>query len=85
MAVLSEAKHDLFMAAEYDLPAPSELRPKGARRVIERLCEAAEITLPDDDSHGYLTLYGGRWGMGEVMVRKFGYAEAARYLENSEQ
>ena len=38
-----------------------------------------------DDEHRYLTLHGSRQGMGEVMVRKFGYAAAARYLDNSEE
>jgi drug/metabolite transporter (DMT)-like permease len=32
----------------------------------------------------YLLCYTGRRGMGEVMVRQFGYAAAARYLANSE-
>lgn len=78
------AKSDLLVAAEFDLDAPPALKPNGARRVMQRLCEAAEITV-DDDRHDYLAPHGGRRGMGEVMVREFGYAAAARYLDNSEQ
>jgi len=33
----------------------------------------------------YLELHGGRRGVGEVLVRQFGYAAAARYLDNSEE
>jgi hypothetical protein len=32
----------------------------------------------------YLELHDGRRGVGEVLVRQFGYAAAARYLDNSE-
>jgi len=77
------AKPDLVVAAEYDLPAPPALKPDGARRVMERLSEAAGLEI--DGEHGYLTPHGGRRGMGEVMVREFGYAAAARYLDNSEE
>jgi hypothetical protein len=38
-----------------------------------------------DDRHGYIAPHGGRRGVGEVLVRQFGYATAARYLDNSEQ
>jgi len=85
VAELRDAKHDLLVAAEHDLSPPPGLRPNGARRVMERLCDDAGVTLPEDDAHGYLAPHGGRRGMGEVMVRTFGYAEAARYLQNSEQ
>jgi hypothetical protein len=50
---------------------------------MKRLCDDAGIEL--DDCHGYLAPHGGRRGMGEVLVRQFGYATAARYLDNSEQ
>jgi len=35
--------------------------------------------------HDYLAPHGGRRGMGEVLVRAFGYTVAARYLDNSEE
>jgi ABC-type molybdenum transport system ATPase subunit/photorepair protein PhrA len=50
---------------------------------MKRLSEAAGLDI--DDDHGYLTPHGGRRGVGEVMVREFGYAAAARYLDNSEE
>ena len=78
------AKPDLLVAAEFDLDAPPALKPNGARRVMQRLCGDAEIVV-DDDRHDYLAPHGGRRGMGEVMVREFGYAAAARYLDNSEE
>ena len=78
------AKPDLVLAAEYDLDAPAGLKPNGARRILKRLCEDAEIEV-DHDRHDYLAPHGGRRGMGEVMVREFGYAAAARYLDNSEE
>lgn len=80
---LRDAKPDLVLAAEYDLPAPSALKPNGARRVMKRLSDAAGLDI--DDDHGYLTPHGGRRGMGAVMIREFGYAAAARYLDNSEE
>lgn len=80
---LRDAKPDLVLAAESDLPGPPALTPNGARRVMKRLSEDAGLEI--DDDHGYLTPHGGRRGMGEVMVREFGYAAAARYLDNSEE
>lgn len=79
-----DARPDLLVAAEFDLDAPPALKPNGARRVLQRLCADAEIAV-DDDRHDYLAPHGGRRGMGEVMVREFGYAAAARYLDNSEE
>lgn len=35
--------------------------------------------------HDYLAPHGGRRGMGEVLVRAFGYTVAARYLDNSKE
>jgi len=73
---------DLFVCREYGLRPPS-ITPNAARRIMKRLCEAAGIEL--DDRHGYLAPHGGRRGMGEVLVRQFGYTAAARYLDNSEE
>lgn len=80
---LREAKPDLVLVAEHDLSGPPVLKPNGARRVMKRLSEEAGLEI--DDEHGYLTPHGGRRGMGEVLVRQFGYAAAARYLDNSEE
>ena len=67
---------------EYEL-APSSINTDGARRIMRRLCEEAEIEL--DDKHGYLAPHGGRRGAGEVMVRQRGFTAAARLLDNSEE
>jgi len=80
---LRAAKPDLLIAADEGLDSPPSIKPNGARRMMKRLCESAGIDV--DDSHGYLVPHGGRRGMGEVMVREFGFAAAARYLDNSEQ
>ena len=69
------------MIAE-NIPPPS-LATDGARRVLQRLTEEAEIDI-DHPKHDYLAPHGGRRGMGEVLVRAFGYTVAARYLDNSE-
>ncbi|MDQ2051788.1 hypothetical protein RBH26_15020 [Natronolimnohabitans sp. A-GB9] len=66
---------------EYELTPPS-INTDGARRIMRRLCERAEIDL--DDKHGYLAPHGGRRGAGEVMVRQRGFTAAARLLDNSE-
>ncbi|WP_436930795.1 tyrosine-type recombinase/integrase [Halosimplex halobium] len=78
------AKPDLVIAADYELESPPSLKPNGARRLLKRLCDEAGIDV-DDPRHDYLAPHGGRRGMGEVMVREFGYAAAARYLDNSEE
>jgi integrase len=74
-------------AAAFDLMrersvAPPALNTDGGRRVMKRLCAAADIDL--DDRHGYLAPHGGRRGAGEVMVRQRGFTVAARLLDNSE-
>ncbi|WP_226482635.1 tyrosine-type recombinase/integrase [Natrinema amylolyticum] len=67
---------------EYELSPPA-INTDGARRIMRRLCEDAEIEL--DDRHGYLAPHGGRRGAGEVMVRQRGFTAAARLLDNSEE
>jgi len=81
---------DLIVATEYGLDAPKPLTTDGARSIMERLWnhddlverrDELDLTLDGD----YLELHGGRRGVGEVLVRQFGYAAAARYLDNSEE
>ncbi|OLZ39353.1 hypothetical protein A6E15_18405 [Natrinema saccharevitans] len=67
---------------EHELTPPS-INTDGARRIMRRLCEDAEIRL--EDKHGYLAPHGGRRGAGEVMVRQRGFTAAARLLDNSEE
>jgi integrase len=76
-------ERDLLVCRAYDLGPPPSITTHAARSRMKRLCEDAGIEL--DDRHGYLAPHGGRRGMGEVLVRQFGYATAARYLDNSEQ
>lgn len=73
---------DLLLMIAENIPPPS-LATDGARRVLQRLTEEAEIDI-DHPKHDYLAPHGGRRGMGEVLVRAFGYTVAARYLDNSE-
>lgn len=82
-AIRADHERDLLVCWVYDLGPPPSITPHAARSRMKRLCEDTEIAL--DDQHGYLAPHGGRRGMGEVLVRVFGYATAARYLDNSEQ
>ncbi|WP_226008140.1 tyrosine-type recombinase/integrase [Natrinema salinisoli] len=66
---------------EYEL-APPSINTDGARRIMRRLCEDADLDL--EGKHGYLAPHGGRRGAGEVMVRQRGFTAAARLLDNSE-
>ncbi|MCY4731075.1 site-specific integrase [Natronomonas gomsonensis] len=74
---------DLLLALDEDVRPPS-ITTDGARSILKRLSEAAEIDI-DHPKHDYLAPHGGRRGMGEVLVRAFGYTVAARYLDNSEE
>ena len=78
-----EYARDLLLALNEDIRPPS-ITTDGARSMLQRLSEAAEIDI-DHPKHGYLAPHGGRRGMGEVLVRSFGYTVAARYLDNSEE
>lgn len=71
------------LCVEYGVQ-PTAVTTHSARRILKRLTEEADIDL-DDDKHGYLAPHGARRGAGEVMVREFGYTEAARHLDNSEE
>jgi len=78
-----EYARDLLLALDEDIRSPS-ITTDGARSILQRLSEAAEINT-DHPKHDYLAPHGGRRGMGEVLVRAFGYTVAARYLDNSEE
>ncbi|SER39656.1 tyrosine-type recombinase/integrase [Natrinema salaciae] len=73
---------DVFEALREHGLVPPSINTDGARRIMRRLCEGADIDL--DDAHGYLAPHGGRRGAGEVMVRQRGFTAAARLLDNSE-
>ncbi|WP_115864503.1 phage integrase SAM-like domain-containing protein [Halorussus litoreus] len=74
---------DLLLAIDEDIQPPS-LTTDGARTVLRRITADADIDI-DHPKHEYLAPHGGRRGMGEVLVRAFGYTVAARYLDNSEE
>jgi len=74
---------DLLLALDEDIRPPS-ITADGGRSILQRLSEAAAIDI-DHPKHDYLAPHGGRRGMGEVLVRAFGYTVAARYLDNSEE
>jgi integrase len=78
-----EYPRDLLLALDEDICPPS-ITTDGARSILQRLSVAAEIDV-DHPKHDYLAPHGGRRGMGEVLVRAFGYTVAARYLDNSEE
>ena len=78
-----EYARDLLLALDEDIRPPS-ITTDGARSILQRLSGAAEIDI-DHPKHDYLAPHGGRRGMGEVLVRAFGYTVAARYLDNSEE
>lgn len=52
------------------------------RNILKALC--ADAGIDPGDGADYLKPYGARRGAGEAMVRAFGYAAAARALDNSE-
>jgi len=79
----NKCARDLLLALNEDVRPPS-ITTDGARSILRRLSNAAEIDI-DHPKHEYLAPHGGRRGMGEVLVRAFGYTVAARYLDNSEE
>ncbi|GCF15816.1 recombinase [Haloarcula mannanilytica] len=79
----AEYARDLLLALDEDMRPPS-ITTDGARSILQQLSETAEIDI-DHPKHDYLAPHGGRRGMGEVLVRAFGYTVAARYLDNSEE
>ncbi|MCF2164981.1 MULTISPECIES: tyrosine-type recombinase/integrase [Halobacterium] len=74
---------DLLLALDESV-RPQSMTTEGARNVLDRLTDAADIDV-SDPNHDYLAPHGGRRGMGEILVRSFGYTVAARYLDNSEE
>ncbi|SEP30580.1 hypothetical protein SAMN05216388_10735 [Halorientalis persicus] len=78
-----EFVRDLLLALEDDI-RPNSITTDGARSILRRLTDDAGVDV-DHPRHEYLAPHGGRRGMGEVLVRSFGYTVAARYLDNSEE
>ncbi|WP_353633258.1 phage integrase SAM-like domain-containing protein (plasmid) [Halobacterium sp. NMX12-1] len=78
-----EYARDFLLALDADV-RPESITTDGARSILKRLSAAADVDV-GDAKHDYLAPHGGRRGMGEVLVRAFGYTVAARYLDNSEE
>ncbi|MFC7251907.1 phage integrase SAM-like domain-containing protein [Halomicroarcula sp. GCM10025324] len=78
-----EYARDFLLALDEDIHPPS-ITTDGARSTLQRLSDEAEVDI-QHPKHDYLTPHGGRRGMGEILVRGFGYTVAARYLDNSEK
>jgi integrase len=78
-----EYARELLLVLDEDIRPPS-ITTDGARSILQRLTDAAKIDI-EHPKHDYLAPHGGRRGMGEVLVRAFGYTVAARYLDNSEE
>lgn len=76
-------EYDLFLALAEDITLPS-ITTDGARNSLRRITNDSGIEV-EHPKHDYLAPHGGRRGMGEVLVRAFGYTVAARYLDNSEE
>jgi integrase len=60
--------------------APPSLTTNGARNVLKRLCDAAEISLDGD----YLKPHGARRGVGEKLYRSRGAEAAQRTLRHAD-
>ncbi len=74
----NEYARDLLLALDEDVRPPS-ITTDGALSILQRLSDDAEVEI-GHPKHDYLALHGGRHGMGEVLVRAFGYTVAARYF-----
>jgi integrase len=78
-----EYVRDFLLALDEGIHLPS-ITTDGARSILQRLSDEAEVDI-EHPKHDYLAPHGGRRGMGEILVRSFGYTVAARYLDNSEK
>jgi integrase len=78
-----EYARDFLLALDENIHPPS-ITTDGARSILQQLSDLAEVDI-EHPKHDYLAPHGGRRGMGEVLVRSFGYTVAARYLDNSEK
>jgi len=72
-----------LLALDEDIRPPS-ITTDGARSILQRLSETAEVDIDHRNTTILLpTAADVEWG--EVLVRAFGYTVAARYLDNSEE
>lgn len=66
-----EYAHDLLLVLDEEIRPPS-ITADGARSILQRLSAATAIDI-NHPKHDYLAPHGSRRGMGEVLVRAFGY------------
>ncbi len=62
---------------------PPSMSTTGGRNLLQRLTEAAEVDV-STDSKDYLTLHGGRRGVGEQYRREDGLSSAQKALRHSD-
>ncbi len=84
-------------ASEYDRPdadpwgyvletgiEPPSMSTSGARTLLKRLSEEADVPDLDFENDEYLTLHGARRGVGEKLYRECGAAAAQRTLRHAD-
>lgn len=63
--------------------APPSITTAGARNLMQRLCEAADIPEIDTDAGEYLELHGGRRGAGTTVIREKGWEHGQELLRHA--
>lgn len=75
--------HYWTVALEAGVEPPS-ITTEGGRSVLKRLSRAAAVPGLDHENGEYLTLHGGRRGVGEVLYREKGHQRAQRTLRHAD-
>lgn len=63
---------------------PPSLTTEGARSILKTLSRAADVPGLDLEDGEYLTLHGGRRGVGELLYREAGHQRAQRTLRHAD-
>lgn len=79
-AILAE-QTTLAVLREYEIPPPA-ITTDGARRLMRRLSEEADVPGIDTEAGEYLELHGGRRGAGDTLVREIGWEAAQQLLRH---
>jgi len=77
-----EHARDFFILLQENITPPSATK-RLATSVLTDLHEDHDVEMSETGER--LEPHGGRRGMGEVMVREYGFPTAARFLDNSEE
>lgn len=67
---------------EYEV-VPTAMSTDGARRLMRRLTEAADVPGIDTEDGEYLELHGGRRGAGDTLVREKGFEKAQQLMRHN--